>query len=164
MSETSARGRLGPDDPVMAILSRSLDRQAEAMEAAGAATAAEVRSMNNRLTFIMVIMMVLNTAVVVGSVSLDLGPAALKVDGVDAANAVIDQVESGTLPEAIVYPPPVDTPAPYPSLFDEFPEPAPSPVRRPEPTARPGPVPHPPAPLPPSPAPYVLPHATPREP
>jgi len=164
MSETTARGRLGPDDHVMAILSRSLDRQAEAMEAAGAATAAEVRSMNNRLTFIMVIMMVLNTAVVVGSVSLDLGPAALKVDGVDAANAVIDQVESGTLPEAIVYPPPVDAPDPYPPLFDEFPEPAPSPVRRPEPTVRPGPVPHPPAPLPPSPAPYVLPHATPREP
>ena len=162
MSDEARRDRR--DDPIVDVLSRSLDRQAEAMEAGGAATAAEIRSMNNRLTFTMVIMMVLNTAVVVGSVSLDLGPAALKVDGVDAANAVVDQVEAGTLPETIIFPAPTAPPEPVPSLFDDMPVPQESPPPWPEPVARPSPAPGPRVPPTPTPVPYVLPHSTPREP
>ena len=83
------------DNLVLTALIDMLQKQADAMESAGVATAAEIRAMNNRLTVVVVLALALNTAIVASAVSLRFGSAHLQVDGLDttgAANLITDQV------------------------------------------------------------------------
>ena len=83
------------DNLVLNALIDMLQKQADAMESAGVATAAEIRAMNNRLTVVVVLALALNTAIVASAVSLRFGRAQLQVDGLDttqAANLITDQV------------------------------------------------------------------------
>ena len=99
-------------DPLQRALLHMLGRQADAMEDAGKTTAAEIRALGNRITLIVVLAMGLNTALVVGSMSLGVGGgrAELQVNGVDAANANVDRVSDRGLPGSVIYSPPAPVP------------------------------------------------------